>query len=185
MMEIDNEKLKVLIEEYKDGFKENIPLELYKWEAVKHFQDNWNIDAEDFPEMLSQSLSKTENLLTSKNNYPRGMIVLLAERFPKEVKGLFSALFDETLDLKERIDDFIASIEKIHNALDDKKAKNHFQTFNVVSTYLWLRYPDKYYIYKPSVAKNLFDRLSIEIKLTPLKANAVIKTYEVYDSISD
>lgn len=185
MITIDQEKLQKLVEEYKADFKENIPLELYKWEAVKHFQDNWDIDAEDFPAMLSRSLSKTENLLASMNNYPRRMIKQFAQRFPQDVKSLFVALYDETVNLKERIDAFIAGIEQIHKKWDGKEAKNHYHTFNVVSTYLWLRYPDKYYIYKPSVVKNLFDRLGIDIKLTPLKANAVIKTYEVYDSISD
>ena len=185
MITIDKEKLQILVEEYKADFKENIPLELYKWEAVKNFQDNWDLDAEDFPAMLSRSLSKTENLLASMNNYPRRMIKQFAQRFPQDVKSLFVALYDETVNLKERIDAFIAGIEQIHMKWDGKEAKNHYHTFNVVSTYLWLRYPDKYYIYKPSVVKNLFDRLGIDIKLTPLKANAVIKTFEVYDSISD
>ena len=185
MITIDQERLQILVEEYKADFKENIPLELYKWEAVKHFQDNWDLDAEDFPAMLSRSLSKTENLLASMNNYPRRMIKQFAQRFPQDVKSLFVALYDETVNLKERIDTFIAGIEQIHMKWDGKEAKNHYHTFNVVSTYLWLRYPDKYYIYKPSVVKNLFDRLGIDIKLTPLKANAVIKTFEVYDSISD
>lgn len=185
MITIDQERLQKLVEEYKADFKENIPLELYKWEAVKHFQDNWDLDAEDFPTMLSRSLSKTENLLASMNNYPRRMIKQFAQRFPQDVKSLFVALYDETVNLKERIDAFISGIEQIHKEWDGKEAKNHYHTLNVVSTYLWLRYPDKYYIYKPSVVKNLFDRLGIDIKLTPLKANAVIKTFEVYDSISD
>ena len=185
MITIDQERLLKLVEEYKADFKENIPLELYKWEAVKNFKDNWDLDVEDFPAMLSRSLSKTENLLASMNNYPRRMIKQFAQRFPQDVKSLFVALYDETVNLKERIDAFIAGIEQIHMKWDGKEAKNHYHTFNVVSTYLWLRYPDKYYIYKPSVVKNLFDRLGIDIKLTPLKANAVIKTFEVYDSISD
>ena len=45
--------------------------EKFKWEAVKCFQDNWNIDAEDFPEMLKRSLAKTYSLLASMNNFPR------------------------------------------------------------------------------------------------------------------
>ena len=185
MITIDQEKLQRLVEEYKSDFKENIPLELYKWEAVKHFQDNWDIDAEDFPAMLSRSLSKTANLLASMSNFPRKMIEKYATLYPEEIKELFSILFDESLDLKERIDTFIAGIEQVHKKWDVKGGRNHYQTFNVVSTYLWLRYPNKYYIYKPSVAKILFDKLGIEIKLTPLKANAVIKTYELYDSISN
>ena len=185
MIAIDQEKLQKLVEEYKADFKENIPLELYKWEAVKHFQENWNIDAEDFPAMLSRSLSKTANLLASMSNFPRKMIEKYATLYTEEIKELFSILFDESLDLKERIDTFIAGIEQVHKKWDVKGGRNHYQTFNVVSTYLWLRYPNKYYIYKPSVAKILFDKLGIEIKLTPLKANAVIKTYELYDSISN
>ena len=40
MIAINQEKLQKLIKEYKEDFKENISVELYKWEAVKHFQDN-------------------------------------------------------------------------------------------------------------------------------------------------
>lgn len=187
MITIDQERLKKLVEEYKADFKDYISRELYKWEAVKHFQDNWDLDAEDFPAMLSNSLSlnKTKNLLSSMNNFPRGMIVQFAERFPNDVRNLFSALYNETIDLDERIDSFIVGIEQIHKKWDGKEAKNHYQTLNAITTYLWLRFPDKYYIYKPSVAKRLFEELGINIKLTPLKTNAVIKTYELYDSISE
>ena len=93
-------------------------------------------------------------------------------------------LFNESLDLKERIDAFIAGVEYIHKQWDENGTLNHYQTFNAVSTYLWLRYPDKYYIYKPSVAKLMFEKLGVDMKLTPLRANAVIKTYELYDYIS-
>ena len=187
MITINQERLLKLVEEYKADFKEYISRELYKWEAVKHFQDNWDLEAEDFPAMLSNSLSlnKTKNLLSSMNNFPRGMIVQFAERFPNDVRSLFSALYNETVDLNERIDSFIVGIEQIHKKWDGKEAKNHYQTLNAITTYLWLRFPDRYYIYKPSVAKRLFEELGINIKLTPLKTNAVIKTYELYDSISE
>lgn len=184
MLAIDESRLYSLIEIFKGGFKENFLEEKYKWEAVKHFQDNWNIDAEDFPTMLSNALSKTGNLLAAMNFFPRRMIKQYATRFPKEVKGLFEGLFDESSDLKERIDAFIAGIEYIHKQWDGNGTLNHYQTFNAVSTYLWLRYPDKYYIYKPSVAKLMFEKLGVDMKLTPLRANAVIKTYELYDHIS-
>ena len=184
MLAIDESKLYSLIEIFKGGFKENFLEEKYKWEAVKHFQDNWNIDAEDFPTMLSNALSKTGNLLAAMNFFPRRMIKQYATRFPKDVKGLFEGLFNESSDLKERIDAFIAGIEYIHKQWDGNGTLNHYQTFNAVSTYLWLRYPDKYYIYKPSVAKLMFEKLGVDMKLTPLRANAVIKTYELYDHIS-
>ena len=185
MIAIDQEKLQTLIKEYKEDFKDNISVELYKWEAVKHFQDNWNIEAEDFPAMLSQALSKTANLLASMSSFPRGMIVQFAERFPEEVKALFASLFDETKDLKDRIDTFIAGVEQIHKKWDGKEAKNHYQNLNAISTYLWLRYPDKYYIYKPTIASQLFEELGIEFRSRTLKSDAIIKTYELYDKISN
>ena len=184
MFTIDESKLYSLINVYKENFEQNFPNEKYKWEAVKHFQDNWDINAEDFPTMLSNALSKTGNLLAALNFFPRRMIKQYATRFPKEVKGLFEELFNESLDLKERIDAFIAGVEYIHKQWDVNGTLNHYQTFNAVSTYLWLRYPDKYYIYKPSVAKLMFDKLGVDMKLTPLRANAVIETYELYDYIS-
>jgi 5-methylcytosine-specific restriction protein B len=65
---------------------------------VKHFQDNWDINAPDFAEMLERSLSKTYNLLASTNNFPKGMIVNSAKIAPEEVRAMFMALFDESRD---------------------------------------------------------------------------------------
>lgn len=42
----------------------------YKWVAVKHFQDIWNIDAEDFGAMFENSTKEVDNLLASMNYYP-------------------------------------------------------------------------------------------------------------------
>lgn len=37
---------------------------------IKCFQDNWDINAKDFADVLTRSLSKTCNLLASMNNFP-------------------------------------------------------------------------------------------------------------------
>ena len=80
--------------------------EKYKWEAVKHFQDNWDINADDFAEMLERALAKTYNLLASMNSYPKGMIVNSAKAAPEDVRAMFMALFDESRDYWERINEF-------------------------------------------------------------------------------
>ena len=69
--------------------------EKYKWVAVKHFQDNWNIDAPHFAAMLKQALSKTHNLLTSKGRLPGNMITEFAQVAPDQVRQMFKDLFDE------------------------------------------------------------------------------------------
>ena len=48
--------------------------EKYKWEAIQCFQENWDVNAPDFADMLKRSLAKTGNLLASVKNYPRKRI---------------------------------------------------------------------------------------------------------------
>ena len=45
---INTEKLRSVLESYKKDFKRQWHEEKYKWEAVKHFQDHWDINASDF-----------------------------------------------------------------------------------------------------------------------------------------
>ena len=79
----DQFRLKDVLAQYKQSFvSTQWGNEKYKWEAVKWFQDNWDVNASDFPEMLSRSLDKTFNLLASNNNFPKGMIVGFAKAAP-------------------------------------------------------------------------------------------------------
>ena len=66
-----------------------------------------------------------------------------------------------------------------------RRQKKHYQTDNVISTYLWLRFPDKYYIYKPSIAQILFKELNVNIKLRGMGTNAIIETYNIYNVIAE
>ena len=144
----DKFRLQEALSKYKQDFvSTQWSNEKYKWEAVKFFQDNWDVNAADFAEMLTRSLSKTYNLLASMNNFPAKMIEGFAKTAPEEVRAMFIALFDESNDVVSRIIEFkdkaSVLLEKYGNG-----AGQHYQYENAVSTYLWLRYPDKYYIYK-------------------------------------
>lgn len=131
--------------------------EKYKWEAVKHFQDNWDINADDFAEMLERSLAKTYNLLASTNNFPKGMIVNSAKIAPEDVQAMFMALFDESRDYWERINEFK---QRSNDLLQQTGQKGQsYQTENAITTYLWLRYPDRYYIYKYSEVRKTAQEL--------------------------
>ena len=155
---INKDKLNEVLVQYKNRFlSEGWEDEKYKWEAVKCFQDNWDVDADDFSGMLHRSLDKTFNLLASTNNFPRKMIESFSQQEPEEVRGMFIALFDESKEVFSRIKEFKERAE----ALRDKynKGKQHFQNENAISTYLWLHFPDKYYIYKYSEVKAVSDVL--------------------------
>lgn len=152
-------RLQTVLAQYKKDFLEkHWEEEKYKWEAVKTFQDNWDIQAKDFSDMLGRSLAKAGNLLTSMNNFPAGMIIGFAKAAPEEVRSMYMDLFDESKDVYERIGNFKKQadglLEKYGNG-----AKQHYQYENAIATYLWLRYPDKYYIYKYSEGKTVSDEL--------------------------
>ena len=144
----NNSKLQSVLTEYKKALASGWwGDEQFKWEAIKCFQDNWNINATNFAEMLDRSLAKTSNLLTSYNNFPKGMILQLAKAVPEEVCTMFASLFDESSNVVGRIENFKLQSEILLKKYGNGAAQ-HYQTENAISTYLWLRYPDKYYIYK-------------------------------------
>ncbi len=181
---LDEARLKEALVNYKRDFTtfqwEN---EQYKWKAIRTFQDNWDVNAADFADMLSRALSKTENLLEAANYFPKGMIIKFAKAAPEEVRGMFLALYDENTDVIARIIAFKNSasvlLEKYAN-----DARQHFQAENAVSIYLWLRYPDKYYIYKYNEVKKAAEALGSDYRFKKGAYTANLRNfYRLYDEI--
>ncbi len=178
-------RLKDVLVQYKQNFVSKLwGEEKYKWEAVKWFQDNWDVNAPDFAEMLNCALDKTYNLLASANNFPKGRIVGFAKSATKEVRAMFIALFDESKDVFERMDAFklqsTVLLEKYGNG-----AAQHYQYENAISTYLWLRYPDKYYIYKFGEVKTVASELESDYRFKKgVYADNIRNFLKLYDEIS-
>lgn len=175
---------KVLVQYKQDFVLTQWKNENYKWKAVKQFQDNWDVNASDFSEMLSRSLEKTYNLLASANNFPKAMMSEFAKAAPEEVRAMFIALFDESRDVFERMDEFKLQssvlLEKYGNG-----AAQHYQYENAISTYLWLRYPDKYYIYKFSEVKTVASELESDYQFRKGAYAENIRNFlNLYDEIS-
>lgn len=183
---IDLERLKPILEGYKAYFPSHWDDEKYKWEAIKHFQDHWNIDAENFGDMFKQATDKTFNLLASGYAYPRGMITNFAKADDDATRAMFIALFDESQDLAARVDAFQTTSEELRAKYDDGTWRNHYQNTNAISTYLWLRYPDKYYIYKYELFRAVAKELSSDYM--PKRNGSVeslIGGNQMYDEICD
>ena len=181
---LNMDNLKFIIDKYKSEFDDRWNQEKYKWEAIKHFQENWDVGAEDFAEMLSRSLAKTYNLLVSMNNFPRRMIESYAKNDPEAVRAMFIRLFDEKVDVAERILRFGSDAESICE--QQTPGKQHYQRPMAISVYLWMRYPDKYYIYKYSVCKTACNYLKYDF--VPKKgqtASSVKGNIRFLDSIAE
>ena len=182
---IDKEKLNPILEGYKTYFPAHWKDEKFKWEAVKHFQDHWNIDAENFGDMFKEATDKTFSLLASGYAYPRLMVINFAKADDEAVRSMFQNLFDESQDLATRVDAFQTSSEELRSKYDDGTWRNHYQNTNAISTYLWLRYPDKYYIYKYELFREAAKELSYDYM--PRKNGSVeslIRGKQLYDEIN-
>ncbi len=112
------------------------------------------------------------------------MMSEFAKAAPEEVRAMFIALFDESRDVFERMDEFkhqsSVLLEKYGNG-----AAQHYQYENAISTYLWLRYPDKYYIYKFSEVKTVASELESDYQFRKGAYAENIRNFlNLYDEIS-
>ena len=155
---IDGERLHQILDYYVADFDEvwgtEKDGEQYKWKMVRHFQNVWDLSADDFARMLDDALSKTSNILASGQYHPRAAIVGFAEKEPESVRSMFADLFDEGEDYVERVERFKRRAAELHRAIEgDDSTNNHYQDESAITAYLWLRYPDRYYHYKYTIAR--------------------------------
>lgn len=141
--------------------------ELYKWELVTKQVGHPNTDAEDFTKEIHSLVFK--NLcygpqVTAIRNF--------AKYEPEDYRDAFKGLFDETIDIQERVNTFTSACI----ALWDEKVKRNFtkQTRamcdeRLISCFLTLHDPQKYTFYKPDVYDSFCRILGVEPKKTGQK----------------
>lgn len=171
-----------ILDQYEDGLVSQRDEEVYKWKALKHFNDHWDIDAQDFHGMLCESLSMAENLLTSSMYFARGMIEILAENDPEAVRGSFKLLFDNSIALDRRMESFsddmdiqLAALNAVRHENGVHAAKNHYQDAHAMSVYLTLNQDDEHYIYKYRPYESFAARVGAE---TPKDKYEKVESFE-------
>jgi len=166
---MNQEKLKEALAKYQKDFWVRWPHERYKWEAAKWFGEHWDINADDFAQMFTVATEKTDNLLSSMNNYPRAMIQTYAEKDKEAVREMFIDLFDESKAVTDRVVKFQNRAQELCDMYTPEK--QHYQRTMAVTVYLWLKEPDKYDIFKYSVCKGTCQFL--ENSFVPKKGDIV------------
>ena len=156
-----------LINLYKEKYKRFISEdpdydELYKWESLKNFQDNWDIDAPDFGAMYDKSLSNeiSSNLWASQFFFPKRVMLEFIKLDQERVRSMFKELFDKELDIEKRIDHFVYHCDQMRDELlkTHPKFQNHFHDgYRIISVYLCFRYPTNYTIYKFTEFKHFME----------------------------
>ena len=118
-----------IINQYKAKFPVHRPEELYKWKAVKCYQDNWDSSDENFSSMLNRAFGKdATSMLDSYSAYPRAMICRMAEKEPETVRAMFLMLGDESQPIADRIKSFSEQAEELRKAHNPGHWNNHYQT---------------------------------------------------------
>jgi len=154
--------VKSYIKEYKNKFDFVHNQEIYKWQAVKQFQDNWDINSPDFNLMLEKSLKLVANLLDSGQYFPKRMLLKNAAKEPEKIKTLFEFLYDEEFDLFERIEFFRSEFKQINKLnFPDKK---DYQDHRAIIVYLALKYPERYFFYKFKMFKVFAEKINYTYK---------------------
>lgn len=186
---MDKEILKYYIKEYKKDFERINREEIYKWYIVSEFQKNWDIEAKDFYTMLDKSLvdsvstpfgKRSNNLIGTKMFFPKAGLLELVKEDENTVKSMFKYLYNENISLNERINYFKTEADNLFSKDERNKNKSHYQTLYAISLYLFLRYPDKYYIYKHSIVKLCAEKLNYSEKI---KKGDIKKAIDLYDEM--
>lgn len=161
------QKVKEIIESYKRHFKAINKEEIYKWRAVKNFQDNWNTDAENFAEMLENSFAFANNLMASGQYFPKRMIIQYAQMDAKAVRELFAELYSE--DEEDTLEDkwikfhskTVSLNKRFFGVGVDKKSYQDHRAFMV---YLVLRFPERYFLFKFKMFKEFVEKVDFPYK---------------------
>ncbi|RBA29084.1 McrB family protein [Flavobacterium tibetense] len=168
-------KLQKYWEDYKRYFElpKSEHQEKYKWGVLNQVYSKWNWNAEDIPEMYKNAfiVEGKRNLWESGNFYPTKHTLWMFENFKEETIDEFNNLFNEEIELKERIKNFIkfydSKLPELQSLVPDKKINYHsHKDFRAIALYLTLHYPEKYFLYKFTMFKNF----SLKLELPKVKA---------------
>ena len=158
---MNRENLNKLIMNYIanfDSINNEVNMEYYKWEAVKHFQDHWNIDAPDFAAMFKEAFKESYNLINNKYVQPTNGILKLAENseITEVVRQMFRELLvDDGGDIDKRQDKIYVFLEKADKLINEyfKGSWKYAQDMRTVIFYLSFIEPEKNYMFKATQAK--------------------------------
>ena len=136
--------------------------ELYKWKLVTKQIGHPNTDAEDFFQEIKSLVFKNlcySTQLTAIRHF--------AEYEPEDYREAFKILFNEDVDLQQRVDTFTSTCKELW---DGKIKKNFGQNTSamcderLISCFLTLHDPQKYTFYKSDVYASLCNILGVEAK---------------------
>ena len=157
-----DEKIKELIQHYVTFLLEDPSnkYEVYKWQAIKHFQQHWNIEASNFYEMFKEAFRKRGNLVY-QNSF--SFLDALGKYFPEQLRSLFLIVYgaDDFYTKLDKAKTFVENnIGKLRKKLD-KENFNHQFDERTLSFFLTMQNPNEETFYKSTLYIQLCKYLGI------------------------
>ena len=140
---------------------------LYLWEIQQHFQENWDLTAENLAAMYDRSLQSnhTRRHWRRENYDPKQMMLGFMELDESYLRQVFKDLFNEGYEISGRVDRFIFHCDQLLQEYKRKYPRridnNHYHDdgYQMISLYLALRYPEQYTLYEGNAFRNLLEKL--------------------------
>lgn len=192
---MNKENLHELIRRYEESYAElnnKTNDEIFKWKAVRCFQDEWSSEENaglTFAELFSKAKRETSVLIDNSTVSPANGIVKMAQEEPEEVKRLFcEVLFADDggdLDLRQHhMEEFLEGVEVIR--------LKHFpgywkyrQNRHAASCYLALYRPEQNYIYKYTPAESFARYIEFGKDIGSGDKFSLANYYEMCDLVVD
>ena len=179
------QKYQQLVKQYKVKLEKSefFDNELYKFEAIKHFQENFDLSSEDFGYNLITALQKETNL---RYRNAQSFLNLLLKHYPNDAKKLFTDLYknidlDQKSDLNQKINRFSETASSFEQKLIQASGKDklsHNQDERSIAAYLTLRYPEDFCFYMDTIYKPLCSYLNKKRKSASKKYKHFLRLLE-------
>ena len=191
---MNNKNLNELIDKYE----EKLPLlydaatcdELFKWAAVRCFQENWFAPDEKFPSFIDRfkaSIAECSILMDGAIMHPNSGVVKLYEQEPEKVEHLFrDVLFaDDGGDItlrQQHMDEFLEGMEEIRIQYFPRYY-SYKQDRHSASCYLAMYKPEENYIYRFSSAEAMAIHAEFGFDIGAGASFSLAKYYMLCDEI--
>ncbi|MES2862768.1 MAG: AAA family ATPase [Bacteroidota bacterium] len=154
---LKKDKITELISSYKKHIqKTQLKDEKYKWELVDEFKGKPNLDSSDLLKEIKSI--KYGNLIYAMS---QAVIYQLVKEKQEEIRLQFKKLFNDTVDLTERVKSFNNETLTIYRSIGE--TLQHHQDERTIATYLTFYNPEKYTFYKFSFYKKLCHLLNVKV----------------------
>ena len=165
VVDLQNDPVKEIIRKYKRYINEGgLKGEEYKWNLLAKFKGRPNPNVSNFYEEIKSI--NFANLI-----YPIGQAVIkhIAQDRTELYKDCFKVLFNENIDLIERVKHFNEETLKIYRQIVPEEKFSHHQDERTMATFLTYYNPDKYTLYKNSFYQKYCTLLGIKPQKKGLK----------------